>query len=555
MQAITIAIGKTGIHFFAEKYLSVRLSNLLNQLKPPDRTVPVPDFMYMGAGGTEQYSKISIVLRDGSLKNFQAAYQGVTQGVSEDANKEPIFILNMLSNKFSAFYNWVENYHFVVYQGDKAEGDSSNKYSVTFDFNPLETSFQVKFLFNGSKNEWEIVISETNANTTMVKGAAVPPNSILNNQVNDCIYTHVDSATKQAINAIDITASVKKLIAEILQTIPGSGDLGNGIVYDFSLSDPSQLIFPNNDGIQMGVKGGASYNNTPFSGDTPPNLPLPLPPSDSDAHHLNIYVSNYEVDALHWAYFSAGKLKTTVTPSDLPEDPQALKVSTYVDDDKALRPYHTFAMHADISPAVAPVTAFGAIWDFTDDVVKFLKAKLPSNLSDFLEGIRLNVFASKSQLEDYMKDADVNSEYFKTIEDAAQQMGMVVSSKLNFDLIIQGKEKPDIKFSLVRTDVLTNLRLGIGGNKAQTLKYVFLNATYDVEFTSSTVPGLSGANFGRDLWRRSGEPQYIAVLNHMGETGVPLPIMKDFQFDFAAAQLSIQEGYISILANVLYKNS
>ncbi|WP_275575200.1 hypothetical protein [Methylocucumis oryzae] len=41
----------------------------------------------------------------------------------------------------------------------------------------------------------------------------------------------------------------------------------------------------------------------------------------------------------------------------------------------------------------------------------------------------------------------------------------------------------------------------------------------------------------------------------LGATGVPLPIMQNFQFDFSNAELSVQTGYVSILANVVYKNS
>ncbi|MCC7505555.1 MAG: hypothetical protein IT259_09645, partial [Saprospiraceae bacterium] len=51
------------------------------------------------------------------------------------------------------------------------------------------------------------------------------------------------------------------------------------------------------------------------------------------------------------------------------------------------------------------------------------------------------------------------------------------------------------------------------------------------------------------------EYNYAANLVKFGQEGVPLPIMKGFQFDFANAQLSLQEGYVSILANVLSLNS
>ena len=88
----------------------------------------------------------------------------------------------------------------------------------------------------------------------------------------------------------------------------------------------------------MGVAGGASYNGTPFSGGTPPQLPLPAPLAETDTHHLTMYVSNYEINALLWAFTQAGKLNLTLNPTDLP-DPAVLKVATYVRNAKALAPY------------------------------------------------------------------------------------------------------------------------------------------------------------------------------------------------------------------------
>ena len=36
----------------------------------------------------------------------------------------------------------------------------------------------------------------------------------------------------------------------------------------------------------------------------------------------------------------------------------------------------------------------------------------------------------------------------------------------------------------------------------------------------------------------------------MGQTSVPLPIVKGFQFLFEQAEVRNQEGYVSVLANV-----
>jgi hypothetical protein len=40
----------------------------------------------------------------------------------------------------------------------------------------------------------------------------------------------------------------------------------------------------------------------------------------------------------------------------------------------------------------------------------------------------------------------------------------------------------------------------------------------------------------------------------LGETGVPIPIMKDFQFLFEDSHLVPEDGYVSIATKVKYNN-
>ena len=51
------------------------------------------------------------------------------------------------------------------------------------------------------------------------------------------------------------------------------------------------------------------------------------------------------------------------------------------------------------------------------------------------------------------------------------------------------------------------------------------------------------------------EPMYAQALRDLGKRGVPLPIMQGSQFVFDHAQLSVQDGYISILANVEFQSA
>ena len=185
-----------------------------------------------------------------------------------------------------------------------------------------------------------------------------------------------------------------------------------------------------------------------------------------------------------------------------------------------------------------------------------LKQQLPPNIWNLLGGLQGNAYTSQSSFEKDLTDATIPSSYFPAIEKAAQSMGMVIAGALNFDLIIQNQQPnpPDIKFLVTRTDILSNLRLGVGANNTQTMQYDFTNVTFSTAFVSSTVPGFIGGDNFSGAWQQAGEPEYEKALADMGKTGVPLPIMKDFKFDFTNAELSIQQGYISILTNVLYKS-
>ncbi|KJV06544.1 hypothetical protein [Methylocucumis oryzae] len=324
MQAITIAIGKTGINFFAQQLVAKELVNLLSQLRPPNKTINIGriDILYSTA------DNIVINLTNGTLVNFTPAFESVTQ------NSGGNFPLVMQAVNFNAQYAWEETYSythctFIAGVGVICDNpvNKDNKFTYTPSFSSLTVNVPLQFEYDNQSQTWSIVAGTTTGNAVS-SSANIPSDSIIQEENQECFSSHASDATASALSAIDFSSSLNTLITGNLASIPASGNLGDGMVYDFSLGD-SGLLFPNNDGIQMGVKGGASYNGTAFSGANPPSLPLPIPPADSDtSHHLNMYVSNYEVDALNWVYFEAGKLNLLIKPEDLP-DAQLLKVSSY----------------------------------------------------------------------------------------------------------------------------------------------------------------------------------------------------------------------------------
>ncbi len=550
MQNITIAVGKTGVNFFSNSFLVNKILGLLNQLTPPDKTIPISYFHSGGVFTWNDYSGISVALSNGQLTSFQPVFQGLSQAGQ-------IFTLIFQANNLNVSYVWLETFTatpvrsqgrppYIIYGSPQ---DESNKLNYNLSIQSLQISVTVQFIYNNTAQAWEITVGSVSPQLNGIN-ASIPQGSILKS---NCGSDNIGPATEQAIETIDLATPVNALIKGILQTIPGSGDLGNGIVYDFSLGDFG-LLFPNGDGIQMGVKGGASYNNTNFPGTLPAALPLPTVPADSDTHHLNMYVGGYELDALNWAFFQAGKLNTVVNPTDLP-DPDVLKVKTYLNSEPSLKPYQAFVMQAHITQNTAPVTTFQTVYELGATAMENLKAQLPQNVYELLSGLQGNNYVSQSALETDLKDATISSTYFSSIEQAAKSMGMVVTHNINYTLEIQNFQPtlPNIIFNIQRVDILGNLALGIGTNQAQTLQFQFNHASWQATFVSSTVSQFDGSYFP-STWNIVGEPRYDQLLATLGASGVPLPIMQGLQFDFGNTRLSINEGYVSILANVLYKN-
>ena len=558
MQAISIAIGQAGINFFAQHFLVPQLEQLLGKLTPASRTISVPDFSSQNGDVTLFVSNLSIALSNGSLSGFNPVFQKMAQGVVAGV---PAFTLNFQAFGFAANYNWFEAYHLVTDTFIPPNSESSipsdprNTFTYTPVFAGMAITLVIQFAYNSSTKAWEMTAGKGSA-SAQGPVANIPRNSILWTQDVKCFVGHVDDTTEASITATDFTGLINNLINGVVNSIQGSGQLGNNITYDFSPGD-SGLLFPNNDGIQIGVKGGASYNGTAYSGSNPPSLPLPAPLADSDTHHLNMYVSNYEVDALNWAFFQAGKLNTVVNAADLP-DPGVLKVKTYVPSCPPLQPYAGRAMQAQIQPNSAPVTAFQLVYELSDAVMAVLQNQLSTAVYNDLTGLQGNSYASEaSLLSDLNLNGITDSSDITKIETAAQSMGMVVTHDINYTLTILDFEptQPTISFNVKRVDILNNLNLGVGGanNQAQTMQFGFTNASWTETFISSTIPGLEGGVFD-GLWANAGEPQYASLMQDLGKNGVPLPIMQGFSFDFTNAELSIQNGYVSILANVNYNN-
>jgi hypothetical protein len=544
MQALTVAIGTTGIQYFAQELVAQALAKSLSGLKPPDRQIRVPDFTAYLFGSTFDISKFTIRLTNGSTSGLKPSCRSVAQ------QKGGQFQLTFSASNFNAKYAWNESYHYsgTTWTGQSQSGDTSQDYAYSPGVGSLDTTVTVGFAYNQAAQSYDLKV--TGASGT-ASGASpnIPEHSILKWE-QGCFVTHVSDVTAQSVAAIDFNPSLARLVGEMVSSIRASGQLTPDIHYEFDLGD-SGLTFPGDQGIAIGVTGRVSYKGQYFPGAPP--APLPVPPPPTDGHHLQTYVSDYELNTLHWAFFQAGLLTTTVNPSDLP-DPDVLKVKTYASAIPALQPYAACVMQAQVSAKAPPTVAFQEVYEFTRAVMQALQPQLPSNVYQQLAGVDGNGYVSKADLESDLSGAGVEQAWFDVIEKAARSMGMVVTQRLAFTLTIQNgaNPAPTLVFDVARVDILVNLGLGMSGN-AQTLQYGFKRVKAQATLVSTTIPHFDRQDFGSLIWPVAGEPRYDATLAAMGKTGVPLPMMKDLQFHFEQAQVTMQQGYVAVLAQVALK--
>ncbi len=553
MQALSIAIGKAGIEFFAEQFIGNKAANRLSSLKPANKTIPIPPFNTHHPTTMDLYSDIHITLSNGSMVTFHPHYQSIQQ-LHTGTPPGSTFSLVINAENFSALYNWNETYKdyrcFVLGKYPSCgKFPGNHNYSYSPSFVSLAVMLTLQFVYQSQSNDYLMKVTGT-LPATSGERPNIPAKSILQGQtVHGCYQHNVSEETANSVSSLKLGPSIETLLNSLTTTIAASGKLANDITYDFALGD-SGLKFPNSNGITIGVTGAVTYQTTKYDGTSPVDFPVPPVPK---MHHVNVYVSNYEVDALNWAFWKNGKLDVTVDPGNL-NNPAALQVKTYVSYLKSLKPYAAYYMQAEISPKAAPLTAFQDVYIFTDAVLKVLKAQLPTMVYQVVfNEVGQEAFVSKTALEATLNKYPSVKPFVQTIEKASLQGGMAVTQNMHFKLVIETPTtpKPNIVFDVARTDVLLDLALGISpSGKAQTLKFGILNVNNSVTFVSSTVPHFNGLNFGVLVWPVVGESAYLTAMEGLGKTGVPIPIMQGFKFVFDDAELSIQKGFVSILADV-----
>lgn len=361
----------------------------------------------------------------------------------------------------------------------------------------------------------------------------------------------------------------------------------NQTVPEYPLTDPTVIV----------VTPGSEWQVFDSSNNNMFQVQLNTQKNTLDVHglyHIQMYVSDYTINGLYWAFANAGLLTETVTPAMLQQwglDPSVLYVSTYYKSipstdplHKALEPYSNSLkkMNALVRPAqgtyepvIPPRVAFQNVYVFNSNTLTTLQNdtrlvdstnKNPNWVYDAISGstITTNAYVDINDLTSDLNDLGIGSPYVQYIASDIQELGALVTHNLELTCTIQDATVPAVNpppnspapyftFTLTRYDILTDLKLGISkSGKAQTLQFTHTECqpAPTVTMTASNFVPASSFIWLASVWSTVGEFTYSNLLTELGQTGVPLPIMSRFQFLFEEALTNLEQGHIGILANV-----
>jgi len=546
LQGITVAISPTGISYFAHVLLSDQLAKAMQAMTVPDKTISLPEIMITSSKrSSTSADNVKIFLQSGAFLGFNPTFDSLVQG--DDGQ----FTMTIIANNFTVKYIWNEQFDFVDCNqaGCVTASHRNDTYDYQVGIGTMTVVLDLKFVFVNNA----FVLQVTNATATS-SGVTpnIPKDSIVNlQQDSGCLSRTVSDTTVQALESIDFSDSINKVIPPALDSIPSTGQLTPNITFNFPLG-PSGLTFPGDNGIAVGVTGDASFNGTEFPGPNPPQLALPPVPPD---HHLNYFVSDYTFNSLFWAFFEEGDLAVKATTDNIP-DPDDLNTKTY--QNTTLQPlFDAFpfrAMSAEITPLVPPTVSFSKLFDLTAANLATLKPQLPPDVYSILLNLEGQVFVTQADFDLALQNTlgQVNFNQFQTIiEGVAHVVGALVthSNQVIINVIDDGQTKPVITFKVEEVDVLQEFVLDVSGT-TQTLQFQFqlIGSMTKAQFVSSIIQGIDSSDWNSVYFVI--EPKFAQELAKKGQQGVALPRIKGFDFVFPNATIALQEGFASVLTDV-----
>ena len=555
MQAMTLAISSMGIEYFVDQILEPTIYNSLLGLTAPNMTVYPSGYTKTGISASPYtypdqytYSDIVVNLTNGTLSNYTPAYQGYTQ------QSGGVFQLTFLASNVGVNYTWNESYELTTYDPTYNKTTGPDSYSATYDFTMTigTLTLTVDLTLSASSTEYTLAVSSVSSDPQNIDPDWPSGSVVVTSQ--SCTGDTVDGGMEQAIDNIDFSSALNTVLSPLWGSVSATGDLGNGITFDWAPGD-DPLAFPNNSGLTLGITGQVSYDGTAYSAETAPSIALPSMPTDNYVH---FDVSDYEFNALNWGYFEAGLLTQEIAASDLP-DPQMLNTSNYCSLVAGLcEAYPNAPMSLTVTPTEAPTVSFQQIYEITDTSLATLESEVPSDVYTeltYFEGIPYLDATSFANAVEPAIGSDNWTTYGAVIEAAAELWAGVFEHQVQGAFYIAYEDPVYLftaQFDLVYVE--SAFVLGSSGSQ-QTVQFDFTLVT------SSTQASLVDSNYQPinilsfpALWNTGFEPAYADTMAALGSQGVPLPYMQGFEFLFDSATVTVEEGLVSVVANLEYED-
>ena len=539
MQQLTAALSPQGIKNFVGEIITKLMAGSFTAPDQPDvvkdQGVPL---------GLCNMQVDSISLSGGSVTSMAATLQDVTQ------KSDGLFTVSLNASFDVAYAEWSESGSITCPSGSPHSRPVKDPFDLTlsgfsFTIDSIDLSFDVQIAQSGGS----FTASVSNAAESGVDVGAVklPPDSNLHHpSLFGCINDRIDDAVKKAIAHVDFAKALQGELQTLLATIPNSGNIGHGIVYEFA---PQTVTFPGDSGIVGGVNGQVVANGVTYPVAPPADIPLPaiVPTLDFVAN-----VGTFELDALLWAFYQAGALQVTVTSGMVP-NAQYLNTAFY---ESILPALYDFApdapMEVQVAAAQPPTVNDAPLYMVTAQALAALAGKLPAavladlrplkdvphpDIPSFNHAVTTQVGESNAQ------------EYGPAILAASTEIGFYVDSTWNLTVNVMkcGSAEEAFVMQVTKNDLLTNFALQAQGT-VQTLTFVFNELATTETLTSSNVAGLKTDTL-KLIWFIV-DGLVDQMIQASGNKGVPLPFVRGFLFEDAV--ITLQAAYVTVGSNVRF---
>ena len=571
LQGLTIAMSLGGIQYLFQTSLQPPIVTALQAMTVPAPSIdlPTPLLFPAGKGSSAQADpawppfheptywaiNATVSLKNGTLVNFRPTFQEITQGNDGE------FTVKMAAQDLVVDYDWTDSYGEQQCAWDGHPGDKGCK-DLGQHNNPFKYelgigtwTIVIVFRFQYAANAWQLsLVSATSATDGLTPN--IPPDSVVGvTGESSCFTPAVVTNTESALKNIDFSGAVRGALEHVFKTIPQSGWITPDIGFDFAIG-PSGLTFPGGSGFAAGTAGAASWKGHMYAAADPPQLKLPEVPA---AHHLSYFISDYSVNSLFWAFFKADLLKTLATQANTGGNSSMLKTGTFQGTPAQViyTTYPDAPMTASIDALSEPTVALQPVYEPTAKALGACQPPLPEAILTKLAGMEANVYVSEASLfQDlvaHLGEADADA-YKTSIESAARGFAAVVtySNQVTMNVLWQGGTIPVLTYDVSETDTLDGLVLAHSGT-TQTLQFVpsIIPGLTSAKFVSSPFPGIDVQGFPW-IYNLVLQKVFASAAQAVGRAGVALPRIDGFNFLFDRASIVLDQGYASVLADVMH---